>query len=506
MDNTIDTNIDNYTYEDLLEIIGLDESTNKALILIRLNKIIEKYKADNNETLYNFFISVKEKIINEEAEEKNNLKQEREFLSQQYADQPNKNQNSKITDRHQQIQVLTTGNHPVMDRQRLGVENTIPLELGQDYINPTLRQEYHKYITVDSQFRPHADGPYDPDPDSKTSTTNYKVFLSEILKRCNALQLHSIFIPKCWYVFDDNLHNTFFDISGGGNLISIKIHKGNYNANGLMDEINAQIQETIIFSLLSLKKIDNISDTIYYFQNNSGSPLSIIFYKQTNDNNMKYQQCLGYMLGYRILHQTNSNGTQIKDLIIDLPDAKSNVAQTCPNLIGSQYFRLIINEYNTNRVNNTEVSILKNQIKIPLPGYAGEVLTNSDNINDNIFFPDPNNPFNTKNQISYKPSNPRKLTKAQLYSINEIINNYYVIDNSLKAPNNPDIFAIINLTENHHQSFISISNSTLNNRIYFGPIDIEKISIRLEDDKGNTVNLHGSNWSFVIKATHLFQY
>ena len=43
-------------------------------------------------------------------------------------------------------------------------------------------------------------------------------------------------------------------------------------------------------------------------------------------------------------------------------------------------------------------------------------------------------------------------------------------------------------------------------RVYFGPVDLERMRVRLVDDQGYTVNLNGNNWSFTMSATTLYQY
>ena len=41
-------------------------------------------------------------------------------------------------------------------------------------------------------------------------------------------------------------------------------------------------------------------------------------------------------------------------------------------------------------------------------------------------------------------------------------------------------------------------------RVYHGPVDIKKMQIKLLDDRGNLLNLNGSEWSMTLLSTHLF--
>ena len=56
--------------------------------------------------------------------------------------------------------------------------------------------------------------------------------------------------------------------------------------------------------------------------------------------------------------------------------------------------------------------------------------------------------------------------------------------------------------------YITENSSSLqtNKRNYFGPVDIEKLRIKLLDDRGNIVNLNGLDWNIVLIAEVLYQY
>ena len=46
----------------------------------------------------------------------------------------------------------------------------------------------------------------------------------------------------------------------------------------------------------------------------------------------------------------------------------------------------------------------------------------------------------------------------------------------------------------------------LNSRNYFGPVDIEKMRIRLVDDRGENINLHGGDWVLNLVVECLYKY
>ena len=83
-------------------------------------------------------------------------------------------------------------------------------------------------------------------------------------------------------------------------------------------------------------------------------------------------------------------------------------------------------------------------------------------------------------------------------------------NNVLTSPTSGNIFAIIPLKKTGlvvGDSLIEFSGPIqINERNYFGPVDIDKFRIQLLDDKGNVMNLNGMDWSFSIITEHLYQY
>ncbi len=468
MSDDLDTNINNYTYQELLEIVGLDNinQINQDEINQRFNKIINKYKLENNQQYINFFSKAKNKILNELED----------------------------------IQTV-----PSLDK-----ENKI---VNKELIT--------KYIIIDSKYRQHRT-PYSCDPNSKTSSTNFLCTLTEKIKNTIKIKINSICIPRTWYTFDDFNGNTCFwvDISNSSTIISkipIHITEGNYIPENLINEINRVINLQEIsypdLSGLNVELIKNISNPkIKFINSNSISSnihYSIYFYKkkdnlsyQTVCNNINnsvsvlhYDENLGYNLGFRIIDDN-------EDLVIYLEPLSEIYAEVSLDVNGSQYFTLAIDDFNYNSVNNGGgITIENKQTKLDLPSYYGKLL-------QDISY---NNSLDTN---IYLPTFPRKLTQAQIYSLNEIIAHRKESNNKLlseKNLNNSNIIAVIHISSINNETNISnqsnvieLSNHLLNERNYLGPVCIEKLHIGLYDDKGKLVNLHGHDWSFTMIANELY--
>ena len=54
---------------------------------------------------------------------------------------------------------------------------------------------------------------------------------------------------------------------------------------------------------------------------------------------------------------------------------------------------------------------------------------------------------------------------------------------------------------------IEFSGSLQDNaRTYFGPVNIDKMRVKLLDDKGNVLNLNGCDWCVTLICDCLYQY
>ena len=178
-------------------------------------------------------------------------------------------------------------------------------------------------------------------------------------------------------------------------------------------------------------------------------------------------------------------------------DASGNVADSIVDLFGPRYFILVVDDFTQNHLNNGMVTITEPSKLVKLPSYYTA-----------------DHPYICVDSSgNYVPeliqSAPRTLTQNQLYTINEIIkNNTNNLDVRAKAPTTTNVLAILPIKSSSSGSmYVDFSGPIQENqRTYFGPVDIERLRVRLLDDKGNTLNLNGGNWSFTLLCELLYQY
>jgi hypothetical protein len=181
-------------------------------------------------------------------------------------------------------------------------------------------------------------------------------------------------------------------------------------------------------------------------------------------------------------------------------DPSGNTAGSAIDLNGPRYFILAIDDFNQNHLNNSLVSITEMSKIVKPPANYGLDISGG------------YIPFYTATGCvpQYLPTPARSLTQSQLYSINEIVkNNITNNGNRAKAPTTTDVFAIIPIKQGtpYGSLYVDFSGQLQDSkRTYFGPVNIDRLRVRLFDDKGNLVNLNGADWSFTLLCEMLYQY
>ena len=103
------------------------------------------------------------------------------------------------------------------------------------------------------------------------------------------------------------------------------------------------------------------------------------------------------------------------------------------------------------------------------------------------------------------------LTKNQIYSSLQIkkskTKNVAINQNNINTNTISDVFAVIPFEDKSltwgQTTFTSDKNRFKRN--YTKPVNIDKLTIKLLDDRGNIVNLNGTEWSFSMMSTHLYE-
>jgi len=495
--------INDYTEQELLDLLEIP-SLNPVDIDEKITENIQKFSEEGNMPMIEFLKEAKDKLIKSYRSKTQTNWFENEYPLTQ--DQPI--QNSKITSRYNKVQEFDGA----LQQERLAINQSKPLPYAQGEMNPTLRNVTTKIVSIDSRFRSNSV------PALKslryTSTgiwdaSHFTATLSEYLNKVMLLRLYSVQVPFTWYNIPEGSNCFMYD----GTIYSIP--PGNYDPSSLANAIASSgltLDTTTNFPVSG--KVTLIGDPgkeLVFFQT-GGMEVGINVVTKCNGclNTNQINNTLGWILGFREACYT----------FPDPPDQPEIVADAPLDLTGTKYLLLYLDDFNHNRVNKGLVTIEDSESKLDLPkNYlkTGNISTEDGNFSVNP--PDCQNdtleicndetlpvkvPFFTQDL-------PRTITQAQQYSLNEIIRNRKNNPKLKLTPPNPsNILGIIPVkTQNLTFGELLVENAnslTFNTRRYFGPVDIERVEVKLLDDKGNLLDLNGADWSFSLFSEHLYQY
>jgi hypothetical protein len=102
------------------------------------------------------------------------------------------------------------------------------------------------------------------------------------------------------------------------------------------------------------------------------------------------------------------------------------------------------------------------------------------------------------------------MTAKQLYAAQQKLVSSQIVNKTFSSgPFVKDVFGIIpmKLTGLQNAQVYVEFGGTLQNqdRVYFGPVNISRMSIQLLSDRGNLVDLNNTNWSFSLMAEQLYK-
>lgn len=495
-DQNENLDIDDYSIEELKDMFNIT-TLDPVSIEEKITENIQQFSEEGNDAMINFLNEAKKKLNDAYKSQVQVSWYQNEYpLSQ---DQPL--QNLKITSRYDKVQEFDGA----LQQERLAINQSKPVPYAQGEINPTLRNVTTKIVSIDSRYRNNnvpALKSIDYTSSGIWDASQFSANLSENLNKVMLLRLYSVQIPYTWYNVPEGSNCFMY------NDTVCKIPPGNYGITELSTAITTECAPlTITANLTTLKvTINNLNpgDTLTFFKTDGFSGCTSCL------NTNQINNTLGWILGFREACYTTV-------------DSSTTLTAEAPiDLNGPKYLLLYLDDFTHNRVNKGIVTIGDTETKLDLPKYhlkTGNISTAGGNLS--VTKPECQNDTLEINQCPpetlpvktpfFTQDLPRTITQAQQYSINEIIKNRKNNPRLKLTPPNPsNILGIIPVKNNNlsfGQILVENANSlTFNTRRYFGPVDIERIEVKLLDDKGNLLNLNGADWSFSLFSEHLYQY
>jgi hypothetical protein len=316
-------------------------------------------------------------------------------------------------------------------------------------------------------------------------------------------------------------------IDSGENDIKITLDAGTYTRTQLINAINSAFDNNSLAAgssvsvytengtdyskiRLNVNKIFTASDFRLVFYD----PYSFVkcYIGSSSVKNTTWDATIGWILGFRnlteyTLTQSNEYVDPNDDTIIYYNDTGSfysyNSTTNIVKITGDtavstnlyNYFLIVLDDFNQNHLNDGLVTITNAETDIPLPSYANRSVIECNPITGETIF---SNTTGTQ------------LTQNQVYATNEKLNSR---KNKAKSFSNgpfvKDIFGLIPMKTSglaNGSTYIEFGGTLQNqDRTYFGPVNIHRMSIKLMNERGDVVDLNGSNWSFSLMCEQLYR-
>ena len=209
--------------------------------------------------------------------------------------------------------------------------------------------------------------------------------------------------------------------------------------------------------------------------------------------NTTWDTTVGWILGYRLFT------TYDISLFYNYLNTRYQIeGDTGVNTDLFNYFLLCLDDYNQNHLNDGLITVTGEDNTLPLPSYA----------NRSEFQCDP-----TTGEFTY--NNTTGLTEKQVYAANEIRNDRTSVSFGTSVstesygvgPYVSNVFGLIPLKVGNlsaGSSYVEFGGTLQNQeRSYFGPVNIQRMTVKLVSDRGNIVDLNNANWSFSLICEQL---
>jgi hypothetical protein len=336
---------------------------------------------------------------------------------------------------------LATSRAPlIIERPPTNYINIQTSEFYQGTMNPLNKRTITKYITIDTRFR---------DRYYETCSSDFMINLPTRMNKVVSMQLTSLELPTDFYSISSNYGNNYFVmqvfqmVDGVGYETDriIVVPDGNYTAKGLIGKINE-----ILCPRLSNGLLQYVDDVFSYIQ------FSLI---------------------------TSEDGSGPNKVVVQPNPSYPKIT--------SQIEEIVLN-FGTDIFGNNDTKYLTTKIGWNL-GFTNTLYHGK---------------FEYTGEKAVEP-NSIKYIYLSVDDYNKSVNTTFMTafeKNGLK----PNILARITMQGRGYENVIINKEYEIISepRIYFGPVDIQRLHINLFDDHGRTLNLHKSDFSFCLKLTVLY--
>lgn len=332
----------------------------------------------------------------------------------------------------------------------------------------------------------------------------------------------------------------YYDASGGAytpnNTMTITVPTGTYIMSRLMDEINKALSENPVtygsnISVVSINNDDYVKIRLNVNKIYTSNDYNLVFYDPfsfvrcitggQSVQNTTWDTTLGWILGFRsytqyeLLEENQNVNADFPEFPYYLSSYTSVykytktinnnglLTKTVINFSGDttltttlyNYFVISLEDFNSSHINDGLVTVSRLDSSIEMPAYKSSSIKVCDPVTG---------------EESEKPNTRTKnqLTEKQIYSLNQAVASRQAKTKTYSpGPFIKDLFGFVPIKSGTNGSyFIEYGGSLqLQERLFFGPVNIRKMAIQLMNDRGDLVDLNGSNWSFSFVVEQLYR-
>uniref|UniRef100_A0A6C0B394 Uncharacterized protein n=1 Tax=viral metagenome TaxID=1070528 RepID=A0A6C0B394_9ZZZZ len=240
----------------------------------------------------------------------------------------------------------------------------------------------------------------------------------------------------------------------------------------------------------------------------------IVFYDQLSFNkctpgaqyiqNTTWDITIGWLIGFHNTTEFSLGDYGKPGTLIQI------VGDTTVSVNLFDYFLLCVDDFNQNHLNDGMVTVASAVRSFALPSYANKA----------DYVCDPITGLLTYNATAENTVDYNRLTQKQLYSLTSLANSKQESSIITSTPNvngksygsgpyAEDVFGFIPMkTAGLAPGAVYVDyGGTLQNqeRTYFGPVNIFRLGIKLISNRGDIIDLNGSDWSFSFLVEQLYQ-
>jgi len=441
----MDLDVDHYSRQELIELLGLDVVT-KDTIMEAIRQKITEYPSKKS---VSFFREIEAKLLEEADTEE--------------------------------------------------VTQTVQVDVKRGTINPDLKQTVTRLINVDSAYR----------IGSATNTSDDFIFqLSEPLLNVVSISLYSLEVPQSWYTFTAAKGTVSFIIfvlyrDDSSTKHVITIDEGNYTTVSLYTEVLSKINAELT-GILTATAVFNANTgklTLKFTPLVALYGVQLIWVDDAILPNNRFNANLGWLLGYRksIVNCEQETKTSI---------VRVAIAESLVDVSGTKYVLLSLDDFKTNRINRSIVSI-NNTPNTPLsmPTYFTQDVPQYRTSSTTVQAINTNRNLTSKQIYTINAISDQSITHNAILpydSSNSFARISVKRTDWAKTKVDGTTEAIDGIPG---KLFVENGGPlSLQMREYFGPVNITNLSIALYDDKGNLLGLNGMDWSVSLLVKCIYQY